>query len=451
MDYTLRDYEPMQKNIISLIIGLTAMVTSYSSSAENLVDVYQQAQANDPVVLKAHAQFMASKENIIQARSVLLPQLYAFGSFELAEKETNDIKSEDNETKTIGASLSMELYHHSSWLKLGTAKKIAHQSDIAFQVAQQELIVRVTKAYFDVLSAKDDLEFAKAEKKAIARQLDQTKQRFKVGLTAITDVHEAQAQFDNTVTAEIRAENSVFNAEEALREITNIYPRNLDVLNTKRFSASRPTPDSANDWQQTAEAKNLSLISQKISVDISKDSINTARAGHYPTIDLKGRYSKSDIDDQLMPSPTVDFNSQSIGIEINVPLYTGGAITSSVRQAQSNYVAASQDLSKTHRNVVRSTRNAYNTVIAAVSAIKSLEQSVISAESALRATEAGMDVGIRTIVDVLDSTRNLYNAKRNLSSTRYSYIQAILSLKQAAGTITEQDLVDVNNGLLPST
>ncbi|WP_077341496.1 outer membrane channel protein TolC [Pseudocolwellia agarivorans] len=441
----------MQKNIISLIIGLTVMVTSHSSSAENLLDVYQQAQANDPVVLKAHAQFMASKESIIQARSVLLPQLYAFGKFELTEQEVNDIKSEDNETKTIGASLSMELYHHASWLKLGTAKKRAHQSDIAFQVAQQELIVRVTKAYFDVLSAKDDLEFAKAEKKAIARQLDQTKQRFKVGLTAITDVHEAQAQFDNTVTAEIRAENNVFNAEEALREITNIYPRNLDVLNTKRFSASRPTPESANDWQQTAEAKNLSLISQKISVDISKDSINTARAGHYPTIDLNGRYSKSDIDDQLMPSPTVDFNSQSIGIEINVPLYTGGAITSSVRQAQSNYVAASQDLAKTHRNVVRSTRNAYNTVIAAVSAIKSLEQSVISAESALRATEAGMDVGIRTIVDVLDSTRNLYNAKRNLSSTRYNYIQAILSLKQAAGTITEQDLVDINNGLLPST
>ncbi|XPF93745.1 outer membrane channel protein TolC [Colwellia sp. RE-S-Sl-9] len=441
----------MQKNIISLIVGLTVMVTSHSSNAENLVNVYQQAQANDPVVLKAHAQFMASKENIIQARSVLLPQLYAFGSYELSENESNDIKSKDEETKTIGASLSMELYHHASWLKLGTAKKIAHQSDIAFQVAQQELIVRVTKAYFDVLSAKDDLEFAKAEKKAIARQLDQTKQRFKVGLTAITDVHEAQAQFDNTVTAEIRAENSVFNAEEALREITNIYPRNLDVLNTKRFSASRPTPDSANDWQQTAEAKNLSLISQKISVDISKDSINTARAGHYPTIDLKGRYSKSDIDDQLIPSPTVDFNSQSISVEINVPLYTGGAITSSVRQAQSNYVAASQDLSKTHRNVVRSTRNAYNTVIAAVSAIKSLEQSVISAESALRATEAGMDVGIRTIVDVLDSTRNLYNAKRNLSSTRYSYIQAILSLKQAAGTITEQDLVDINNGLLPST
>jgi len=440
----------MQKNIISLLFGFTAMATSHFSSAENLVDVYQQAQANDPVVLKAHAQFMASKEDIVQARSALLPKLYAFGKFELTEQEVNDVKSEDNEISTIGALLSMELYHHDSWLRLSTAKKIAHQSDIAFQVAQEELIVRVTKAYFDVLSAKDDLEFAKAEKAAIERQLDQTKQRFKVGLTAITDVHEAQAQYDNTVTAEIRAQNRVYNAEEALREITNIYPRNLDVLNTERFSASRPIPEGANEWQYKAEANNLNLIAQKISVDIAKDTINTSRAGHYPTIDLKGRYSKSNSENQLVSSsPTVDFNSQSIGIEVNVPLYSGGAISSSVRKAQSNYVVASQDLERTHRNIVRSTRNAYNTVIAAVSAIKSLEQSVISAESALRATEAGMDVGIRTIVDVLDSTRNLYNAKRNLSSTRYNYIQAILSLKQSAGTITEQDVVDVNKGLMP--
>jgi len=441
----------MQKNILSLIIGFTAMATSHLSSAENLVDVYQQAQANDPIVLKAHAQFMASKESIIQARAVLLPRLSAFGSFTLSEQERNNVDIADDEVTTIGANLSMEIYHHSSWLQLETAKKTAHQSDIRYQVAQQELIVRVTQAYFNVLGAKDDLEFAIAEKAAIERQLDQTKQRFKVGLTAITDVHEAQAQYDNTVTAQIRAENNVFNAEEALREITNVYPRNLDILNTKRFSASRPVPDSANGWQQTAEAKNLNLIAQKVSVDLAKENIKISRAGHYPTLDLTGRYSTSDTDNKLVSNaPTIDSNNQSIGIEINVPIYSGGAISSSVRQAQSNYVAASQDLAQTHRSVVRNTRNAYNTVIAAVSAIKSLEQSVISAESALRATEAGMEVGIRTIVDVLENTRNLYNAKRNLSSTRYDYIQAILSLKQAAGTITEQDLIDINNGLLPA-
>lgn len=440
----------MQKKLISIIVGLTTMATTHLSYAENLVDIYRQAKANDPVVLKAQAQFTAAKENIVQARAALLPQLSAFGSYELTESEVNDVTSEDNKVKTIGANLSMELYNHATWLRLDSSKKSAHQSDIAYQVAQQQLILRVTQAYFNVLSAKDDLEFARAEKKAVERQLDQTKQRFKVGLTDITDVHEAQAQYDNTITAEISAENNVYNAEEALREITNVYPRNLDVLNTKRFSASRPSPDSANDWQQMAEAKNLNLIAQKISLDLAKDNINISRSGHYPTIGLSGRYTKTDTDDQLITSPSIEFNNQSIGVEISVPLYAGGAISSSVRQAQSNYVAASQDLAQTHRSVVRSTRNAYNTVITAVSAIKSLEQSVLSAESALRATEAGMEVGIRTIVDVLTSTRNLYNAKRNLSSTRYSYIQAILSLKQAAGTITEEDLIAINKGLVPS-
>jgi outer membrane protein len=440
----------MKKNIISLLIGLSAIATSNLSYAENLLDVYQQAQSNDPVVLKAHAQFMASKEDIIQARSILLPQLSASGSYTLAETDVDGTQTSDSDSKSISAILSMQLYHHASWLRLDSSKKRAHQSDIAFQVAQQELIVRVTKAYFDVLSAKDDLEFAKAEKKAVTRQLEQTKQRFKVGLTAITDVHEAQAQFDNTVTAEIRAENNVFNTEEVLREITNVYPRNLDALNTDRFSASRPVPDSANEWQQTAEAQNLSLIAQKINIDLAKDNINIARAGHYPTIDLKGRYTKTDNDNPFLSPYTIESDNQSIGIELNVPIYSGGAITSSVRKAQSNYVASSQDLAQTHRKIVRNTRNAYNTVIASVSAIKSLEQSVISAESALSATEAGMDVGIRTIVDVLDSTRNLYNAKRNLSSTRYGYIQAILTLKQAAGTISEKDLIDINKGLIPS-
>ena len=338
----------------------------------------------------------------------------------------------------------MELYRHSTWLRLDNAKKRAHQSDIAYQVAKQDLIVRVTQAYFNVLSAKDDLEFSIAEKTAIERQLEQTKQRFSVGLTAITDVHEAQAQYDNAVTDEIRAENQVFNAEEALRVITNVYPRDLNILNTERFSTTRPSPDSANEWQQTAEAKNLELISQKINVDIAKENINIAQSGHYPSLDLSGRYNASEDND----SPTLD--SRSIGITLTVPIYSGGAISSSVRQAQHNYVAASQNMEQSHRNIVRNTRNAYNTVIASVSAIKSLEQSVISAQSALKATEAGFEVGTRTIVDVLNSTRNLYNAKRNLSSTRYSYIQNILVLKRAGGTITDQDLKSINKGLMPA-
>jgi outer membrane protein len=452
----------MNKKIISIIIGFASVTSSAFLHAEDLLAVYQQAKANDPLVLKAQAQYMASKEGIDQARAALLPNIQATASVTAREDESvsngnaplpsaGTVFTNKTDNTSYGASLSMELYHHDSWLRMGNAKKSAHQSDIAYQAAKQELIVRVTGAYFDVLSAKDDLDFAKAEKASIERQLEQTKQRFSVGLTAITDVHEAQAQYDNAVTAEIRAENSVFKAEESLRVITNIYPRNLYSLNTERFSATRPTPDNANDWQKTAEAKNLDLISQKISVDIAKENINIARSGHYPTLDLSGRYTNSDNTSKNDYSgrynePNLD--NSSIGITLTVPLYSGGAISSRVRQEQSNYVSASQDLAQTHRNVIRNTRNAYNTVIADVSAIKALGQAVISAESALKATEAGFEVGTRTIVDVLNSTRNLYDAKRNLSTTRYGYVQNILALKRAGGTITEQDLSDINQGLI---
>ena len=435
----------MRKTITALFIGLACAASSSLANAEDLLSVYQQAQANDPVVLGAHAQYLATEEGIEQARAVLLPQISGSASYSDGENESfqnNKIVTIESENFTYGATLSMELYRHSTWLRLDNAKKLAHQSDISYQVAKQDLIVRVTEAYFNVLSAKDDLEFSIAEKAAIERQLEQTKQRFSVGLTAITDVHEAQAQYDNAVTDEIRAENNVFNSEEALRVITNIYPRDLSILNTERFGTSRPSPDSANEWQQTAEAKNLDLIAEKINVDIAKENINIARSGHYPSLDLNGRFNSSD--DSNLPA----LDSQSIGITLTVPIYSGGAISSSVRQAQSNYVVASQNLEQSHRNVVRNTRNAYNTVIAAVSAIKSLEQAVVSAESALKATEAGFEVGTRTIVDVLNSTRNLYNAKRNLSSTRYTYIQNVLALKRAGGNITDQDLKDINKGLM---
>ncbi|MFT5755984.1 MAG: outer membrane protein [Alteromonadaceae bacterium] len=455
----------MNKKIISIIIGFASVTSSAFLHAEDLLAVYQQAKANDPLVLKAQAQYMASKEGIDQARAVLLPNLSAEAS--LSSRESDAQNFNDNfgpigstvtsttDSTEYSATLNMQLYSHDSWLRLDNAKKSAHQSDIAYQAVKQELIVRVTGGYFDVLSAKDDLDFSKAEKASIERQLEQTKQRFSVGLTAITDVHEAQAQYDNAVTAEIRAENNVFKAEEALRVITNIYPRNLSSLNTKRFSASRPIPDSANEWQKVAEAKNLDLISQKISVDIAKEAINIARSGHYPSLNLRGNFSSGKSKSgftavngsQNFPE-TPFYDTSSIGVTLSVPLYSGGAISSAVRQEQSNYVAASQDLAQTHRNVIRNTRNAYNTVIADVSAIKALGQAVISAESALKATEAGFEVGTRTIVDVLNSTRNLYDAKRNLSTTRYGYVQNILALKLAGGTITEQDLSDINQGLI---
>ncbi len=192
------------------------------------------------------------------------------------------------------------------------------------------------------------------------------------------------------------------------------------------------------------------MITSKVGIEIAKQTIDSARAGHYPTLDFGASYNSADgeTDGPLGNVDAPALNDYSVGVTLNVPIYSGGAIESSVRQAQSRFVLASQDLMQTHRAVVRTTRNAYNTVIATTSAIKAFEQSVLSAQKALEATEAGFEVGTRTIVDVLDSTRNLYNAKRNLSSTRYAYIQNVLLLKRAGGTITDQDITAINSGLM---
>jgi outer membrane protein len=446
----------MKKTLSTLIIAITTALSSTYAQADDLLTVYQQALLNDPVVLKSQAQFMIVQEDIVQARATLLPQITASGGYTSGEQEFvgNDditINTQEADSLTYGANLNMQLYHHDSWLRLGNAEKAAHQSDLTYQVAKQDLIIRVTTAYFDLLSAKDDLVFATAEKDAIARQLEQTKQRNAVGLTAITDVYETQAQFDGAVTEEIRAQNTIYQREEALRVITDSYPTNVSILNTDRFSTSTPVPNSADEWQAIAEAKNLDLITAKVGIDIAQDNIDIARAGHYPTLDFAANYNGKDDDKAINSLPSADLpavDGYSLGVQLNVPIYSGGAIQSSVRKAQQNFVLASQDLSLTHRNVVSTTRNSYNTVIAGISAIRALEQSVLSAEKALEATEAGFEVGTRTIVDVLDSTKNLYNAKRNLSTSRYLYINNVLLLKREAGTITEDDLTAINSGLM---
>ncbi|TLU67277.1 outer membrane channel protein TolC [Thalassotalea litorea] len=464
----------MTNKLNALFVGVVLACTSSIVAAEDLKEVYQLALANDPTVQKAKAQYQASEERITQARSVLLPQINGALGYTssastspsllatFAGEEELEVTT-DRDVFDYGINLNMQLYHHNSWITLETTQKAAHQFDLNYQFAKQQLITRVTTAYFDVLAAQDGLEFAIAEKNAIERQLEQTKQRFSVGLTAITDVHEAQAQYDNSIAEEIRAQNAVYQAEEILREITGKYPRKLDTLNTERFSAVMPTPSSADNWQQLAEAKNLQLINQKVSVDIAKENIDLAFSGHLPTLSLTGSIGGSSTDQSNDPATFIGpdglplstgqtlngskNDSNSIGVQLNVPIFSGLRTSSQVDEAKHLYVSANQDLQITYRAVVRESRSAYNTIVATISGVKAFEQSVVSAESALKATEAGFEVGTRTIVDVLDSTRNLYNAKRNLSTTRYQYIINMLLLKESAGTITEEDINTINAGL----
>ncbi|MEP4890315.1 MAG: outer membrane channel protein TolC [Aliiglaciecola sp.] len=445
----------MKKSILSLLIGFSVATQAY---ADDLYQVYQRALEQDPTINQAKADRDAAFEGISISRANLLPQVSGVISYSKSNQESLNYTSGSSspsiittDTTNLGwdINLSLSVYDHKNWVGLDRAEKVAQQSDTNYALAKQELIVRTTIAYLAVLRAKDGLEFVQAEKRAIERQLEQTKQRFEVGLTAITDVHEAQANFDNTVAQEIVAENLVELRLEELREITGKYHDNLSVLNTESFSASRPIPERVDGWLSIAEEKNLDLMVSKLATEIAKDDIKHARAGHYPTLSLTASIGSDDTEVLGIDLPARD--NDSIGLSLNVPIYSGGSVSSQTAQAKYNYIAASESLELTHRSTVRSIRSSYNDVVAATSTIRAFEQAVISAQSALQATEAGFDVGTRTIVDVLNSTRNLFDARRNLASARYDFISAVMTLKRSAGNLTEQDLEDINRGLKPAS
>lgn len=452
----------MKKTLLSLMLGL-GMTTPVL--ADSLLDVYQQAMANDPVVNRAKAQRDAAYQAIPISRASLLPQISgSLGYTTSTSESTTNIQREDEngnpvfevvdievdrDTTSWGLNLNMSLYDHARWLGLDQAELSAEQSDATYAAAVQQLIVRTVTAYLDVLRAQDNLDFVRAEKRAIERQLEQTKQRFEVGLTAITDVHEAQANFDSTVAQEIVAENRIELAREALRVITGKYHDRLDVLDTQRFAASAPAPNAVTEWLDIAEESNLTLLAQRLAMDVAKMNIDIATAGHYPTLGLTASYgdTRTDTTTPFFSNKTPFQNSQSIGLNVSVPIYQGGSVSAQTDRARALFVSAGQDLELAHRQTIQSVRSSYNDVKASISTIRALEQAVLSAESALKATEAGFDVGTRTIVDVLNSTRNLFDARANLSGARYDFIQAMVTLKQAAGNLTASDIELITQGM----
>ncbi|TQQ77909.1 outer membrane channel protein TolC [Vibrio cholerae] len=430
------------KKLLPLFVSAALGTLSSAVWAENLAEIYNQAKENDPQLLSVAAQRDVAFEAVTSSRSALLPQINLTAGYNINRSNRD---SRDSDTLSAGVGFSQELYQRSSWVSLDTAEKKARQADSQYAATQQGLILRVAKAYFEVLRAQDNLEFVRAEKAAVGRQLEQTKQRFEVGLSAITDVHDAQAQFDGVLADEVLAENSLTNSYEALREITGQEYSKLSVLDTKRFAASRTT-ESSEALIEKAQQQNLSLLAARISQDVARDNISLASSGHLPSLTLDGDYNYADNRNSNASSPS-DYNDFKIGVNLKVPLYTGGNTTSLTKQAEFAYVAASQDLEAAYRSVVKDVRAYNNNINASIGALRAYEQAVISAKSALEATEAGFDVGTRTIVDVLDATRRLYDANKNLSNARYDYILSVLQLRQAIGTLSEQDVMDVNAGL----
>jgi len=450
----------MKKTILSTLILSSLTVFSVSAFAENLATVYQLATQKDPQLLRAEAIRNAARERIDISKARLLPQVNLTAGYSKSFSESPEFVEEgiiivDSERTgwSAEASLSQSIFDWTNWKNLNTAEKLALQSQAILDAEMQGLIVRVSQAYFNVLKAVDDLGFAEAEKKAIERQLEQTKQRFAVGLTAITDVHEAQAQYDSAVAREIAAQNMLETARENLREITGQYHNELASLDTSKFETVQPSPATADAWVNIAEDKNLNIKANKLALDVAQNDIENAKAGHYPTLSLDASYGTGDSETESTfrgTTQTTDLprlDNSRIGVNLRVPLYSGGATVAATEVARANYVAASQDLEQSYRTAVRQVRVSFNDINANIATIRALQQAVVSAESALNATDAGFEVGTRTIVDVLQSTRNLFEARRNLSGARYNYVIAILSLKQAAGNLSEQDLLAINQAL----
>ena len=442
----------MKFNKILLACGLAFF--AHSASADNLQQIFEQALTKDPLYLEAQANRDAALEKITEQEASNLPQIGL--SADLGYGITSDTQTTAGTqngnalTSSVGIGLTQSLYEESNFINVSQAAKQAEQSELAVQAELQGLILRVANAYFSVLTANDTLEFSNRNKEAVERQLEQTTQRYNVGLTDKTDVLEAQSTFDLSVAEVINAENTLANSYESLTEITGLTHTDISPLNTERFSPTAPN-GQRNNWLDTANNQNLSIQIQRIAKQIAEGNVDLAGSADNMSLNLVAnagaQYTSYGDDNFSGTTAESTISSANVGIEFSMPLYTGGAVTSVEKQAVYQVTASQEQLTKASREVQTQIRTYYNNVTAGLSSIKAYEQTVKSSESALEATEAGFGVGTRTIIDVLNATKSLYQSKQSLSASRYNYIISMLQLKQAAGTLNAEDIMLVNAGL----
>lgn len=450
-----------------------ALVTPAFANAASLLEVYQQALQSDPLIHEAEARRLAALESLPQARGALFPQISANASWEERNGRGDQLQfvqdpsdptgpliievvqaEATTETQGWDIGLRQTLFRWDQIVTLKQAGKTVAKAEADREAAQQDLIIRVAARYFEVLGAEDRLTSIHADRLAIARQLEQAKQRFDVGLIAITDVQESQAAYDQSVASEIQAKRELANARNFLREITGEYVSSLSAPG-ENFPLPNPNPADEQSWINLAMGQNLSLVSSRLDEQIARDEIKFRRTGHYPTVDLVAGYfdTESTRTDSIVGGsspqnfPTLPQKGDSIRIEFSIPIFAGGRTSSRVREAVYLHRASHEQLQRVTRETERAIRDAYLGVLSEISRVKALKQAVASSRTALEATQAGFDVGTRTIVDVLNSQRALYIAITNFYQSRYVYIGNVLLLKQAAGTLQIQDLEQIDQWL----
>lgn len=436
----------MNKKAIALVF-----LFSTSVPAQNLLETYYLALKHDPFLHQSHANKMAVGESKDQSIARLLPTINAEASSSRNWSYQDSIfntqfpgqSSRSNYwSSQFSINLVQPIFHWDMWVQLSQSEKLIAKADASYLAEQQTLILKTTDAYFAVLAAQDDLTFTVAEKKTIARQLEQAQQRFDVGLIAITDVHEAQAGYDQSRSDVIAAENAVENAKEALKEIIGSNFSELSTLG-KVLPLPKPVPDNIEEWNNQALNQNLQILVAKSESEIIKKNIDLQRSGHYPQLDLVGQFGLNKTTGNLASKG----NAENIGLQLTIPIFAGGAVNSKTREAEYQHIQAKENLIATQRSVTKAVKDSYRGVIASISQVEALKSAVNSGKSALEATEAGFDVGTRTMVDVLSATRNYTSAQSKYAKSRYAYLVNGIRLKNAASTLSIADIEAINQYL----
>lgn len=445
-------------------IVLAGLSSGQALAKTDLMTVYQEALANSADLAAARAESQALQEALPQARSGLLPEI-GLGAGAARERiDIDGVGSDSYSTHYYQASLVQPLFDAASWFNYQAAKAVSEQARLEFSATQQQLILEVAQAYFNVLLASDTLATARAEEEAFERQLEQARERFEVGLSARTDVLEALAGFDTARAARLTAQTNLAVSYQALTRLTrNDYDDLMGIRH--ELPVLPPTPANMQDWVDTAAVQNLSLQASRLAIESAQETLRSSRAGYAPRLNavINHQASFGGASTGAGAGSAVggvgtgggagggnDVERSSIGVELTLPLYTGGATTSRVRESSYRLSQAEYASEAQLRRVVETTRNLYRTVTSSVEEVEARRQAIISANAALDATQTGYEVGTRNVVDVLEAQRNLFRTVRDYNNTRYNYIIDNLSLKQAAGTLSPEDLQDLSRWLNPN-
>lgn len=435
---------------------LLALCVAPAVHAADLISIYRDAALEDPVFLAAKAQLAAVQEKVPQGRSLLLPSVglaanttYNHFNTRLTSPVPAVLPLGGNgnyNSNGYTVSLSQPLFQMQSWLQLDEAHLQVAAAEAQYHASGQDLILRTAQAYFDVLLAQDNVELVHAQKAAISEQLQQAKQNFEVGTATITDTHEAQARFDLASAQEIAANSDLEIKKRALAVLTGKMPGELAAVDPK-FEPGLPRPDDVNKWVSAALENNLDLVSHRMLEKIAGKEVERRRAGHYPTLNLVASYGDNSASGGMLVNVGTSTKSSAIGLQLNFPIYQGGAISSQTREAAANFEKAKDEAENSRRTAELNARQAFLGVANGMAQVKALEQALKSSQTSLDSTKLGQEVGVRTAVDVLNAQQQLYSAKRDLYKARYDYLVSELKLKAASGALQISDLEAVNRSL----